>query len=69
MSKAERGTIDTALSGIFCDTGRELFVSHVSDCESCKRGIRLAVEGFPLLKMVIPPDKLQEVLNLLKPKG
>lgn len=61
--------LQKVMENLFCDEGRKALVAHLESCETCKRGLRMTMESFPVIKMVLPKDKLSELETLLKAKG
>jgi len=65
---SDKTVLESALSGMFCEDGRKIFLDHLKACPDCRRGIRLTLEGLPFVKMMLPSDALENMMKLLEEK-
>lgn len=51
---------------MICDNGKDVIVSHLKQCPECREALTNALQGFPLLKMILTPDALKQLDAFLK---
>lgn len=66
---SENDPLQKVMDNLFCEEGRKAFLAHLESCETCKRGLRMTIESFPIVKMMLPKEKLSELQSFLKAKG